>query len=170
VLGDEAVDIFGVRVVPEVLWVLFGSLLIAVVVHRLLNGTRYGTAMRACPQDPEVAALMGINTDRMRSGAFFIGGAIAALGGVLVAPLVVLQPTLGTSLAIPGFIAAVVGGLGSIPGAMIGGLMLGILQASSIFVISPEYKDAVVYVLLVAVLLVRPAGLFRGADPSLREA
>jgi branched-chain amino acid transport system permease protein len=166
--GDRAVDILGLRVVPQVVWTLLLSLLLSAAMYALFKWSKVGTAMRAAAQDRRVSGLLGIDVDRMYALAFFLGGALGALAGVLIAPIGFMSPTLGTALGVPGFIAALVGGLGNMPGAVVGGLLLGILQAYAVFVIDPRYRDIVVYAVFVAMIILRPRGLF-GEEPQARE-
>jgi len=168
VFGDRAVDILGMRVVPQVAWTLAISLLLSMAMFLLFKLTKVGTAMRAAAQDRRVSGLLGIEVNRMYGLAFFLGGALGALAGILIAPIGFMNPTLGTSLGVPGMVAALVGGLGSMPGAIVGGLLLGILQAFAVFAIDPRYRDLVVYGAFVAMIIFRPRGLF-GEGPQARE-
>ncbi len=160
VFGDQGVDFLGLRVVPQVVAVLAISLAIAVSMYAFLMMTKVGTAMRACAQDRRVAGLLGIPVNRMFSSAFLISGVLGAAAGILIAPITLMTPTMGASLGIPGFIAALVGGLGSMQGAIAGGLALGILQAFAVFVVDPRYRDLIVYGAFVLMIIVRPTGLF----------
>ena len=141
-------------------------LIIAVVVVLMLLLTLYikhsrmGRASRACSQDMHMASLLGINTNRVISFTFILGAMLAAVGGVLIALAVgKLNPFIGFIAGIKAFTAAVLGGIGSIPGAMLGGVILGIAETLAAAYISSEYKDIVAFSLLVLILLVRPTGL-----------
>ncbi len=158
--GSTVVIVHGLRIVMERIWVLGISLVLAGVLYLFLARTKWGTAMRACAQDRRVASLLGINVDRMYTGAFFLSGAVGAFAGILIAPLTYLQPTMGLQLGVPGFVAALIGGLGSMPGALIGGLLLGVVQALSILVIDPRYGPIATYIVFLVVLFVRPRGIF----------
>ncbi|HWA44154.1 MAG TPA: branched-chain amino acid ABC transporter permease [Hypericibacter adhaerens] len=158
--GDRAVKVLGLRVVPDKIWIFSIAILLTGVLFVFLAKTKYGTAMRACAQDSRVANLLGIKVGRMFSGAFFLSGMVGAFAGILIAPITYLQPTMGLQLGVPGYIAALLGGLGSMPGALIGGFILGIVQAVSVLVIDPRYSPIVTYVVFVIVLLVRARGLF----------
>ena len=160
IFGSTAVEWFGMRIVPEFAAVLVVSLLIAAGTYTFLTWSRLGTAMRACAQDRTAAELLGIEVNTMFRLAFLISGGLGALAGILVAPIVQLRPTMGLSLGLPGFIAALLGGLGSVPGAVTGGLLLGIVQSVAVFVVDPRYKDVVTYAAFVGILLLRPGGIF----------
>ncbi|MCD2512029.1 high-affinity branched-chain amino acid ABC transporter permease LivH [Comamonas endophytica] len=137
---------------------------VAVVLMALLTlyirHSRMGRASRACAQDMHMASLLGINTNRVISFTFILGAVLAAVGGVLIALAVgKLNPFIGFLAGIKAFTAAVLGGIGSIPGAMLGGVLLGVAETLAAAYISSEYKDIVAFTLLVLILLVRPTGL-----------
>ena len=119
-----------------------------------------GKAMRACSEDKEAAQLMGINVNRTISMTFAIGSALAAIAVVLLCSYSpVLQPTTGSIPCIKAFTAAVFGGIGSIPGAFVGGVLLGIIEAMAQAYISTSLANSIVFAVLIVVLLVKPAGL-----------
>ena len=123
--------------------------------------TKMGKAMRACSEDKAAAQLMGINVNRTISMTFAIGSALAAIAGVLLCSYSpVLQPTTGSMPGIKAFTAAVFGGIGSIPGAFVGGILLGIIEAMAQAYISTSLANSIVFGVLIVVLLVKPAGLF----------
>ena len=123
--------------------------------------TKMGKAMRACSEDKAAAQLMGINVNRTISMTFAIGSALAAIAGVLLCSYSpVLQPTTGAMPGIKAFTAAVFGGIGSIPGAFVGGILLGIIEAMAQAYISTSLANSIVFGVLIVVLLVKPAGLF----------
>ena len=122
--------------------------------------TRMGKAMRAVSEDRAAAQLMGINVNNTISMTFAIGSALAAIAGVLLCSTVpTLQPTTGSMPGIRAFTAAVFGGIGSIPGAMLGGILLGIIETMTKAYLSTQFSDAIVFLVLIIVLLVKPAGL-----------
>lgn len=122
--------------------------------------SRMGRACRACAEDLKMASLLGINTDRVISLTFVIGALMAAVAGVLLGQFYgVINPYIGFMAGMKAFTAAVLGGIGSIPGAMIGGLVLGVAEALTSAYLSTEYKDAVSFALLIVVLLVMPTGI-----------
>ena len=135
-------------------------LVVMVCLTFFTNRTRMGKAMRACSEDKGAAQLMGINVNSTSSMTFAIGSALAAVAGVLMCSAYpVLSPTTGSLPGIRAFTAAVFGGIGSIPGAFLGGILLGIIETFAKAYISTDLSDAVVFAVLIIVLLVKPAGL-----------
>ena len=148
--------------------VITGEAILTVVVSALVmigltlftNKTRTGKAMRAVSEDRDAAQLMGINVNRTISTTFAIGAALAAIAGVLLCSTVpTLQPTTGSMPGIRAFTAAVFGGIGSMPGAMLGGILLGIIETLCKKYISTDFSDAIVFAVLIVILLLKPAGL-----------
>ncbi len=125
-----------------------------------INNTKAGSAMRAASEDKPAAELMGINVNKTVSMVFAIGSALAGVAGILyISQYQVLMPTLGGMPGIKAFVAAVIGGIGSIPGAMLGGILLGVIESLSKAYISTQLSDAIVFGILVLVLLIKPSGL-----------
>ena len=121
--------------------------------------SRMGRACRACAEDLKMASLLGINTDRVISLTFVIGAVMAAVAGVLLGQFCGVINPIGFMAGMKAFTAAVLGGIGSIPGAMIGGLVLGVAEALTSAYLSTEYKDVVSFALLIVVLLIMPTGI-----------
>lgn len=135
-------------------------LLLTAAVWWLVGYTRFGRAMRALSQDMDAAALMGINTDRVIRQTFILGGFLAGVAGALVALQGVIEPMMGFMPGLKAFVAAVVGGIGSIPGAVLGGLLLGVVENLVVYLQVPtQCKDMASFVLLILVLVGRPQGL-----------
>ncbi len=135
-------------------------LLIMVVLTLFISKSKLGKAMRACSEDKGAAQLMGINVNRTISITFAIGSALAAIAGVLLCSYTPqLSPTTGTQPGIKAFTAAVFGGIGSIPGAFLGGLLLGIIESLAKAYLSTNLASAIVFAVLILVLLFRPSGL-----------
>ena len=140
------------------IWVVTFVAMLALTVF--IRYSRMGRACRACAEDLKMASLLGINTDRVISLTFVIGAAMAAVAGVLLGQFYgSINPFIGFMAGMKAFTAAVLGGIGSIPGAMIGGLVLGIAEALTSAYLSTEYKDVVSFALLIVVLLVMPTGI-----------
>jgi branched-chain amino acid transport system permease protein len=125
-----------------------------------LTRTRFGVLMRATAQDLTMARLVGIRVKRTITTAFALGAVLAGIAGLLVAPMFLAEPTMGGVLGLKGFVVSVVGGFGSLPGAVVGGLALGIIESFGARYISSDYRDAYAFVILIAVLWLRPRGLF----------
>ena len=159
--------VFGLIVNSKQLLVLAVTITVMIALQIIVQHTRMGKAMRAVAVDQDAAQLMGINVDRVISFTFALGSALAGLAGILVGIYYnSIQATMGTAPGLKAFIAAVVGGIGSIPGAMIGGYLIGILETLVTYMGGAMYKDAVVYGLLIIILLVLPSGLL---GKSVRE-
>ena len=139
---------------------VFMCLVIMVALTMFTGKTRMGKAMRACSEDKAAAQLMGINVNRTISMTFAIGSALAAIAGVLLcSSYTSLMPTTGSMPGIKAFTAAVFGGIGSIPGALLGGILLGIIESMAKAYISTQLANSIVFAVLIIMLLVRPAGL-----------
>ena len=144
----------------EVIITIIASIVIMLALTLFTGKTRMGKAMRAVSEDRAAAQLMGINVNNTISMTFAIGSALAAIAGVLLCSTVpTLQPTTGSMPGIRAFTAAVFGGIGSIPGAMLGGILLGIIETMTKAYLSTQFSDAIVFLVLIIVLLVKPAGL-----------
>ncbi len=125
----------------------------------VINKTKFGKAVKAISDDEEVAKVMGINTERIMGYVFFIGSAIAAVGGILIGFDVGLTPTMGMSLLLKGIIASIVGGIGNIYGCVLGAYLLGFLENTGVLLISGGWQDAIAFGILIFFLLFRPQGL-----------
>ena len=137
------------------------SIILVAALQTFINKTKPGQAMLACSQDRDATSLMGISVNGTITLTFAIGSAMAAIAGVLLCSAYpTLSPTTGAMPGIKAFVAAVFGGIGSIPGAMIGGLVLGVIEILSRAYISSQLSDAIVFSVLIIVLLVKPTGLF----------
>ncbi len=144
----------------EVIVTILASILIMVGLTLFTGKTKMGKAMRAVSEDRDAAQLMGINVNQTISMTIAIGAALAAVAGVLLCSTVpTLQPTTGSMPGIRAFTAAVFGGIGSIPGAMLGGVLLGIIETFSKAYLATEFSDAIVFLVLILILLVKPTGL-----------
>ncbi|MDO4230663.1 MAG: high-affinity branched-chain amino acid ABC transporter permease LivH [Lautropia sp.] len=136
------------------------TVVLMVALSLYIRHSRMGRASRACSQDMQMARLLGIDTNKVISFTFMLGAILAAVGGVLIAVTVgKLNPFIGFIAGIKAFTAAVLGGIGSIPGAMLGGVLLGLAETFAAAFISSQYKDIVAFGLLVLILLFRPSGL-----------
>ena len=146
-------------VTPARLSVLVASLLIIVGSHWLLRRTKLGRAIRATFQDSQTAALMGVNVDFIHMLTFGLGAAIAALAGGLLGPIFQVFPSMGAIVSAKSFAVVIAGGLGSFPGAILAGLLLGIVESLGAGYISSGYRDAIAFILIIVVLIFKPTGL-----------
>ncbi len=137
------------------------AVFLMIVLSYLVYKTKIGSAMRAISQNTVAASLMGINVNRVITITFFIGTAVAAISGTMVGAYYERVDTLmGASVGLKSFAAAVLGGMGSLPGAMLGGILIGLLETLFAAYISSGYRDVVAFLILIVVLIVRPSGLF----------
>jgi branched-chain amino acid transport system permease protein len=151
---------FGIAV-PIPLAIAFGlAILITAALYLFLSRTDVGRAIRATSQNPEAAALMGVNVDRIATVTFGLGTALAGAAGALLAPSLYLYPTVGEILIAKCFVIVVLGGLGSVMGAIAGGVLLGLVESLGAVYVSVAYKDTIGFVMFLLVLLLRPSGLF----------
>lgn len=151
---------FGLAV-PIPLAIAFGiALLLTTALWLFLTRTDTGRAIRATAQNPDSAALMGVNVPRIESITFALGTALAGAAGVLLAPSLYLYPTVGEILSVKCFVIVVLGGLGSVPGAIVGGVLLSIAESLGAVYVSVAYKEAIGFVLFLLVLLFRPGGIW----------
>ncbi|ROR03081.1 branched-chain amino acid ABC transporter permease [Desulfosoma caldarium] len=160
-LGRETPIMVGsAAIVPQVLWIIGLSLLILGLLYAFYRHTLLGKAMRAAADNPYGAVLMGISVPKVTALAFGMAGSMGALAGTLIAPLTSMSYSGGLMLGLKGFSAAILGGYGSAMGAVFGGYVLGLLESFGAGFLSSAYKDAFAFIILLAVLFVRPAGLF----------
>jgi branched-chain amino acid transport system permease protein len=158
--GTEPLRLLGASIVPQSLWVIAGAGIAFVALVAFFDRTRYGKAMLATAHNPLAARLMGIDTGAVRAGSFALAATLGALGGVLVAPIAFTSYDAGVMLGLKGFAAAMLGGLGSFGGAIAGGLLLGLAEGLGAGFVSSAYKDAIAFVVILAVLFFLPGGLF----------
>jgi len=150
----------GVTISNQQIIILLVSLALMLALRFIVLHTRVGKAMRAVSHSHTAAALMGISVDRIVSFTFVLGSVLAAAAGVLVAlqnPKI--EPYMGIMPGLKAFVAAVLGGIGNVPGAVLGGLVMGVAEVMVVGYLSPTYRDAIAFVLLILILLVRPAGI-----------
>ncbi|MBO8141165.1 MAG: branched-chain amino acid ABC transporter permease [Firmicutes bacterium] len=160
-------EIGGLRTNTLHLLTLAVALAMMVGLQFLVARTKMGKAMRAVAQDREAAALMGISVNRTIAFTFAIGSALAAAAGVMVGMLFnAVTPTMGIMPGLKGFVAAVLGGIGHIPGAMLGGLVLGMIEVLGVALLSSQWRDAIAFAILILVLLYRPSGLLGKPAPE----
>ena len=160
----QPVVLGAVSVAPLRIFVFVVSGLLILGAHLLLSRTKLGRAMRATFQDRETAALMGVSIERIHTVTFAFGAGLAAAAGALLGPVFLLYPSMGDLASLKAFSVVILGGLGNFGGAALGGLVLGIAEELGAGYISSGYRDAVGFLMIVAVLLLRPSGLFARAE------
>ncbi len=158
VFDADPIRVGGVAVAPQNVGILLVGLAFMGLLHLFFQQTRTGLAMRAAAQDPDMARLMGVRVDRMITCTFAISAALGAAGGVLLAPIFFASFDMGY-IGVKSFAAATIGGLGSVPGAMIGGIVLGVVETLGAAFVSSAYKDALSYGIMILLLLFVPSGL-----------
>ena len=158
-MPSPPIDVFGLRIRTYDLVVLAIAAVATVLLVLFLSRTKTGTAMQAVAMDHEAATAVGIHVGRSNAIAFMLGAALAALAGGLVGPLLYVSPAMGGTLGIKGFAAAILGGFGSIPGAIVGGLAIGVLDsfAAGHF---QGYSELVTFLVFTVLIMVRPMGIF----------
>ena len=153
-------NIFGLNVPLMRVIVIVSSLVLMLALYAFINRTRMGNAIRAVAIDQGAARLMGINVDRVISLVFFIGAGLGGVAGVMVGTYYgQIDCTMGWSYGLKAFTAAILGGIGNIPGAMIGGLLLGVIEALGASYLAMARKDAIAFLVLILILIIRPTGL-----------
>jgi branched-chain amino acid transport system permease protein len=164
VLSNDGFQLGGVFISYSRLLIVLISVVVMVILYTVVRTTKLGKAMRAVAEDKETASLMGINVNQVITRTFFIGSALAGLAGVMVGMFYLqIRPTMGFTPGIKAFTAAVLGGIGNIPGAMVGGYVLGIAEVISIQFLPAVYKDVVAFVILILVLIFKPTGIMGSA-------
>ena len=160
--GNEvsAISLGGVRVSPQVIWSIGVCSVVVLLLNLFFKHTMLGREMRACAANREAAALCGIPTKNMVTFSFVLSAGIGALAGCVVSPITYTQYNIGTGLAIKGFTVAILGGLGNSMAAVGAGFILGVLESFSIWVLPTAYRDAISISILLAMLFIRPSGLF----------
>ena len=161
--GDSPFIFLDAAILPQSLWILVLTLAVLGLLYLFFHRTLLGKAMRGAADNPYGAVLVGISVRRVVALAFAFSGALGAMGGILITPIASMSYDGGLMLGLKGFAAAILGGYGSTPGAVAGGLLLGVLEAFGAGFISSAYKDAVAFLVLLAILFMKPSGLFGSA-------
>ena len=157
--GERPIEVGGATILPQSLWVLGATLVIVAALSWFFGRTRLGRAMLATSHNRLAAQLVGIDVRRVLFASFGLAAGLGAVAGVLIAPISFTSYDAGVMLGLKGFAAAILGGLGSFHGAIAGGLLLGLLESLGAGFVSSAYKDAIAFVVILAVLFVRPDGL-----------
>jgi len=157
--GERPVRVLGASLVPQSFWVFGLTVLAVILVFLFFNRTLLGKGMRAAAMNQDAASLIGVSPSTTSLVAWTMAAALGAAAGIVIAPIKFAAYDIGIMLGLKGFSAAVLGGLGSAPGAVVGGLSLGVLETITAGVFPSGYKDALAFLILIIVLIVRPQGL-----------
>jgi branched-subunit amino acid ABC-type transport system permease component len=149
-----------VLITPVQIVIILASLLLMVCLYLLLSRTKLGKAIRAVADDIPLAEVAGMDSNLVISAVFAIGSALAAAAGALIGLDTNLQPTMGFIITIKAFAAVVLGGLGNVPGAIVGGFLIGVTENLGVWFIPPVWKDTIAYGILIVMLFFRPSGIF----------
>ncbi len=168
--GETAISIFGAAILPQTLWILGIMLLTVLLLTLFFRYTIIGKAMRACSANRIAANLVGIDARRMVFLSFVLSAAIGAIAGIIITPIAFVDYDRGFMLALKGFSAAVLGGLGNSTGAVIAGFIIGIMESMGAGLISSGYKDAIALVVLLVILFVRPSGILGNKEAMKHQA
>jgi branched-chain amino acid transport system permease protein len=156
----QLIHIFGVNLTMQRLLVVIIAVILMIALHLFVKYTALGTAIRAVAQNRRGALLCGVHTERIAGVTMAIGSGLAGVAGALIGPVAMVYPTMGDTLIVKAFVITILGGMGSILGAILGGYILGLIETMGAMYISVDYKDAFAFAVLVLVLAVRPQGLF----------
>jgi len=166
IFGDESLDLGPFLVRPDYLAILITGLLSVGLLYLLVNRTSFGRAMRAVAENPAVSQLLGVSVKRMNTLTFVLTSALGGVSGFLVAMTFgALQPGLATWMTVKGLVVVVIGGLGSIPGAILAGILLGVVEFQALWFLGIEFRDIFAFLLLFTFLVLRPQG-FLGKKPA----
>jgi len=157
--GNEPIRIFRATIVPQNIWVLAITGTVVLILHIFFTRTILGKAMRAASYNRRAAALVGIGVNRMVLLSFAMAGGLGAIAGIIIAPITTTSYDIGFMLGLKGFAAAILGGYGSMFGCVVGGLLLGVMEAMGAGLVSSAYKDMIAFVILLLVLFIKPSGL-----------
>ncbi len=158
--GDDPIRVLGATILPQSLWVIAGALAVFVGLFFFFTRTLTGKAILATSNNRLAAQLVGINTNWVMTLSFALSAGIGALAGVLVTPITLTSYDVGIALALKGFAAAMLGGMGNPKGALVGGILLGLFEALTAGYLSSQYKDAAAFVVILDVLFALPQGIF----------
>jgi branched-chain amino acid transport system permease protein len=164
--GEQPLTILGATILPQAIWILLATALAITLLVLFFRYTTTGLAMRAVASNPTAAAVVGLTVRRLRTLSFALAGFLGGLVGVFITPITTLRYDVGVLLGLKGFAAAILGGFGSFPGAIVGGVALGLLESLGAAYVSSVWKDTIAFLVLLLVLFVRPHGLLGKAVRS----
>jgi branched-chain amino acid transport system permease protein len=154
----------GMRATPDQLFSLGVAVVLVVLVHLLLTRTAIGRSMRAVAENPQLSGVVGIDVGGVVRTVWALGAGLACVAGIIAGLIIQIRPQMGLDLLLPLFAAAILGGIGSVPGAMLAGLIVGLAEALTVQLVGAEWRAGVAFVILVMILLMRPQGLFGRAE------
>jgi branched-chain amino acid transport system permease protein len=161
--GDKSIEFLGAYIHPQALWIIGITLVVTVILHLFLSYTMVGKALKACAINPVASSLVGINPRAMALLAFALAAALGGIGGVVMAPLIMTSYSVGVMLGLKGFVAAAIGGFKSPIAAVVGGILLGVVESLAVAAdwgpFTSAYKDAIALVVLLMILLIRSGRL-----------
>jgi len=158
--GEQPLTVLGATILPQAIWILLATAVAIGLLVLFFQRTTVGLAMRGVASNPTAAAVVGLTVRRLRTLSFALAGFLGGLAGVLITPITTLRYDVGVLLGLKGFAAAILGGFGSFPGAIVGGVALGLLESLGAAYVSSVWKDTIAFLVLLLVLFVRPHGLF----------
>ncbi|MCD6138430.1 MAG: branched-chain amino acid ABC transporter permease [Deltaproteobacteria bacterium] len=164
--GRNPITFLGAAIQPQSLWVLGFLVAVVIVLTIFFDRTIIGKALRACAVNPSASSLVGINVKYMILVSFALSAAIGAIGGIVITPISLMEYDRGAMLAVKGFSACAVGGIGNFPGAVLGGILIGLIESLGAGLISSGYKDVFALLALLLILFVKPSGLLGSAEVS----
>jgi len=158
--GNVAIQLFNISILPQFIIIIVTTVLLLVAQRWFFKSTMLGKKMQATAQDREAASLMGIRVNRMTTFTFIYASILAAIAGVLASPITFVEPYMGQAVGLKAFCGLIIGGFGSIPGALVGGLVIGLVEIFAAGYISSAYRDAFPFIVMFIILMVKPEGLF----------
>ena len=164
--GEQPIPFLGATLLPQTLWIIGVTVLVVILLNLFFERTIIGKAMSACADNQEAASLVGINVRRMVMLSFMLSAALGAVAGMIVTPISLMEYDRGAMLALKGFGACILGGLGNFYGAIVAGFILGLIESLGAGLIHSGYKDAMALAVLLLVLFIKPSGLFGSAEVS----
>ena len=156
----EGLPILGARITPVQILIIVSAIVLFIATILILKHTKAGIAMRALACNPELARIVGMNTDRVILYTFIVGSALVGAAGVLISLDVDMTPTMGMSALLMGVVVAIVGGIGSLPGAAVGALLIALAQNFGVWYIPSQWQDAIAFAIMLLFLIFRPSGVF----------
>lgn len=159
VFPDKPLIFFRITVLPQELLIIFAAIFMVIFIEVFYSRTIFGKAIRATAHDHKTARLMGIDANNIITVCFLMSGGLSAIAGVLISPITFASAEMGAIIGLKGFAAAILGGLGNSRGALVGGLLLGVLEALVVGIVTPGFKDAIAFFLMICILLIKPGGI-----------